>query len=419
MTAFQTVPLSKVARLFSGGTPRKTQPKLWDGRVPWLTPKDMGRWTGETDQSVATEAIGNGTRLAPAHSSFVAVRGMSLHTEIRVVFSDTPLTFNQDIKAVVANNGIDPHFLYYALLANRTQLLERVSAAGHGTGVLSTDRLVSLPIPDVPFEEQQMLANLLMGLDEKIELNQRLNEALEAMAQAIFRDWFVDFGPVRRKIEGATDPVAIMGGVTTDPARAAELAALFPDELGLEGLPEGWELRPLRDSLVLQRGFDLPKPDRTDGAYPVIAASGPNGMHNEYKVRAPGVCTGRSGVLGNVFLVHQDFWPLNTSLWVKEFPRSTPIYAYHLLRGLDLQSYNAGSAVPTLNRNHVHEVNVVTPPMPAIARFDDLAASLYQLVDHNLSENLTLVDSRDYLLPRLMSGEVRIWEAEARKQAAE
>ncbi|MCA9233665.1 MAG: hypothetical protein KDA57_23700, partial [Planctomycetales bacterium] len=127
---------------------------------------------------------------------------------------------------------------------------------------------------------------LLSGLDDKIELNRRMNETLEAMARAIFKDWFVDFGPTRAKAE------------SRPPYLAPHIWSLFPDRLDDEDKPEGWPLGLLKDIIVLQRGFDLPKSGRTDGDYPVIAASGVNGTHIEAKVSGPGVATGRSGILG-------------------------------------------------------------------------------------------------------------------------
>ncbi len=311
------------------------------------------------------------------------------------------------VRLVPTRDLILPDYIYWLLRTPEYREYCRSHSTGTTNLGLSRDDFLAFNVPELT-PLRKAITTGLQRLEDKIELNRRMNETLEAMAQEIFRDWFVDFGPVRRKMEGATDPVVIMGGVTTDEQRAAELAALFPASFSSEELPDGWELLPLQDSIVLQRGFDLPKTARTHGPYPVIAASGPHGTNSEYKVRAPGVCTGRSGVLGNVFLVQQDFWPLNTSLWIKEYKRSTPTYAYHLLLGLDLQSYNAGSAVPTLNRNHVHEVKVVTPTNRVVAGFDDIASRLYRLVDHRISENRSLAETRDYLLPRLMSGEVRV-----------
>ena len=135
-----------------------------------------------------------------------------------------------------------------------------------------------------------------------------MNATLEAMARALFQSWFVAFDPVRAKLDGR-QPAGL------DPATAAHFPASFQDS-PLGPIPLGWEVGALEDLLVLQRGFDLPATKRTDGLYPVIAASGPTGYHNECMVRGPGVTTGRSGILGNVYFVHDDFWPLNTSLWV-------------------------------------------------------------------------------------------------------
>lgn len=174
----------------------------------------------------------------------------------------------------------------------------------------------------------------------------------------------------------------------------------------------------MSDLFTLQRGFDLPSKDRRDGEYPILAASGPSGFHESHMVKGPGVTTGRSGVLGRVFYVHQDFWPLNTSLWVKDFRRATPLYAFQFLSLIDLAGFNAGSAVPTLNRNHVHGLPAVLPPREVILAFDCMADSLMQKHRQNEAESETLSQTRDLLLPRLMSGELRVAEVERITEAA-
>jgi type I restriction enzyme S subunit len=232
--------LDKVADLKSGGTPSKANPIFWGGDIPWLTPKDMTTFTDRTEDQVTQVAIGNGTRLAPPNAVFVAVRGMSLHNEIRVVYGTRAMAFNQDIKAVVAN-GLDPKFLFYALTAAKPQLLAFVESAGHGTGVLPTDKLSNLPIPNIGMTDQRAIAHILGTLDDKIELNRRTNETLEAMAQALFKDWFIDFGPVRAKMEGR------------DPYLAREVWDLFPERLNSHGLPQGWATGKLGD-IAASRG---------------------------------------------------------------------------------------------------------------------------------------------------------------------
>jgi type I restriction enzyme S subunit len=264
-------------------------------------------------------------------------------------------------------------------------------------------RRLPIPMPSLPtIREISMIAE---SLTDRIALLRETNATLEAIAQALFKSWFVDFDPVRAKQQG-------LAPVGMDEATAA----LFPDALDdsiVGPVPFGWQVGTLQDLLVLQRGFDLPAQDRTVGAFPIIAASGPSGTHAEGKVKGPGVVTGRSGVLGRVFMELDDHWPLNTTLWVKDFRVATPCYAYELLRLLDLGSFNAGSAVPTLNRNHVHGLPQVLPPRACVEAFEAIAMALHRRARMNAEQADTLAALRDTMLPRLISGQLRLPDAAA------
>jgi type I restriction enzyme S subunit len=131
----------------------------------------------------------------------------------------------------------------------------------------------------------------------------------------------------------------------------------------MSALPKGWAMTPLGDVATLQRGFDLPVQNRCEGFVEIYAANGPVGTHVEAKVRGPGVVTGRSGTLGKVHFVEQDFWPLNTALWVKDFHRNDRAWVYRLLSWMRLERFTRGAGVPTLNRNLVHVVEVPVPPL--------------------------------------------------------
>ncbi|CAK2057496.1 type I restriction enzyme, S subunit [Vibrio crassostreae] len=115
---------------------------------------------------------------------------------------------------------------------------------------------------------------------------------------------------------------------------------------------------PLNEFITLQRGFDLPKGDRVEGDIPVVASTGVGGYHNESKVKAPGVVIGRSGSIGGGQYITDDFWPLNTTLWIKDFKGHDPRYVYYLMRSIDFTKFNVGSGVPTLNRNHLSSLLV-------------------------------------------------------------
>ncbi len=405
-----TVPLGEVAKLLSGGTPSKSNSSFWNGDVPWLTPKDMGQWDGTTDAHVTRAAIGKGTKLAPENASFVAVRGMSLHNEIRVVRSERPLTFNQDIKAVVAGPSIDSDFLYYALTASKPVLLGLVSAAGHGTGVLDTDRLRSLEIPVLPVEEQQSIAKTISALDDKIELNRRMNETLEGMAQAIFRDWFVDFGPVRRKAAGETDAVAIMGGLTPDPARAAQLATLFPAELGDDGLPVGWTLQPVSAFADLRGGKQLEKQHILPvGPNPVFGGAGIMGYATISNADGYVITVGRVGAYCGQFFGHRGAaWVNNNASLIKPLDSTPPEWLLLALRESDIESIKRGAAQPFVSNGDVGKLPLVDAGAGVRAAFEEFIRPQFLLSEARQAESETLAETRDYLLPRLMSGTVRV-----------
>lgn len=300
---------------------------------------------------------------------------------------------------------VDPNWLALCL---RSPLSQHLLVSRANTTVQTTINLKdlrALPVPMAPKCERGKIIELIGSLDDRITLLRETNTTLETIVQALFKSWFVDFDPVRAKAEGL-EP----GGMD------AATAALFPDsfeesELGL--VPRGWLVGELQDLLVLQRGFDLPASERIAGDYPLIAASGPNGTHHIAMAKGPGVVTGRSGVLGKVFLTLEDYWPLNTTLWVKKFNRATPCYAYELLKLLDFSSFNSGSAVPTLNRNHIHGLKYVLPPLEVVQAYEDMARAIHLRVLENNRQVQTLTQLRDTLLPRLITGQLRLSETEA------
>jgi type I restriction enzyme S subunit len=318
----------------------------------------------------------------------------------RYVVSQSQMAISCDTKKC------SPLFVYYFLRSPKFLSYLEAETIQVGVPHINLGLLRNVPTQWPEVIEQENIASILGALDDKIELNQRMNQTLEAMARALFMDWFVDFGPTRAKVEGRL------------PYLAPNIWSLFPERLNDSATPEGWKAGSLDDLLILQRGFDLPNDKRVSGSYAVMAASGPNGFHNEFMVQGPGVTTGRSGVLGNVFFIHENFWPLNTSLWVKEFKASTPTYAYYLLQNIDLASFNAGSAVPTLNRNHIHRLQLPVPSKSLITAFDEAAMPLLRQKRSNELESERLADMRDFLLPKLVAGGTRLKDATKKVEEA-
>jgi type I restriction enzyme S subunit len=151
-----------------------------------------------------------------------------------------------------------------------------------------------------------------------------------------------------------------------------------------------WRRTTLGEVLTLQRGFDLPVDDRKDGAVPVIASTGQVGTHNEAKVIGPGVVIGRSGSIGGGQYIRENFWPLNTTLWVKDFKSNDARFCYYLLTSLDFAGYNAGSGVPTLNRNHIHPMQISVPPLPEQRAIAHILGTLDDKIALNRRQSATL-----------------------------
>jgi type I restriction enzyme S subunit len=139
-----------------------------------------------------------------------------------------------------------------------------------------------------------------------------------------------------------------------------------------------------KNFITLQRGFDLPKKDRVLGDYPVVASTAINGYHAEHKVQPPGVVTGRSGSLGEVLYIDKPFWPLNTTLWVKDFIGNLPLYVYYFLKTLDLKQYNSGAGVPTLNRNHLETLEVAIHDFQSQRKIAATLSAYDDLIENNL-----------------------------------
>lgn len=285
--------------------------------------------------------------------------------------------------------------------------------------------LAELPVPTPPRARMTNIVSVLSALDDKIELNRRMNETLEGMAQAIFRDWFVDFGPVQRKAAGETDAVAIMGGLTPDPARAAQLAALFPDAFGDDGLPVGWIERPLDSIAEFLNGLALQKHPAKPGEpdLPVIKiAELRNGISDRTNRAArtlpakyiikdgdfifswsgslmAKVWTEGEGALNqHLFKVSSDAYPQwFYALWVQ-----------HHLRDFQLIAASKATTMGHIQRMHLTNAVTVCPPDPAVEAMSAIMQPLWDQMIRNELENRSLAETRDYLLPRLMSGTVRV-----------
>ncbi|HCD7502463.1 TPA: restriction endonuclease subunit S [Escherichia coli] len=292
-----------------------------------------------------------------------------------------PARVNQHVAILRTNpKKLLPHFLAFYMVSPFMQA-KMLSWAGTGgtRKALTKGMLEGFEIPLPPVDVQDKIVQKIKTYNDLIENNRRRIQLLEESARLLYQEWFVHLRFPGHKQVKITD-----------------------------GVPEGWSKEPLENLLVLQRGFDLPVSKRIEGSVPIYASTGINGFHNVAKVKGPGVVTGRSGSLGTVMYVAKDYWPLNTTLWVKEFKKASPIFATYLLRAMKLEGYNGGAAVPTLNRNDVHKVDVLCPESKLMNKFEVQVENIFKQIDKLKEYNEKLAQARDLLLPKLMSGELTV-----------
>jgi len=333
----------------------------------------------------------------------IAMTGATVGKVGRMPATSETHYLNQRVGKVylVDDSAADYDFLYY-VLSQGSQVRQMFGAAdGSAQANISGTLIEQLEIPLPPLPRQRAIADILGTLDDKIELNRRMNRTLEAIAQAIFKSWFVNFDPVYSKANGR-EPVGM------DP----ETAALFPDSFEdspLGRIPEGWEIKTLGEVISLEYGKALKASVRQPGSVPVYGSNGRVGWHSKALVSGPGIVVGRKGNPGTVTWVAEAFFPIDTTFYV--VPADEPLslrYLYHALRIQDLPALAADSAVPGLNRNIAYENKLILPSVQLLGAFEFACTALAARVETNVGESKTLAQARDVLLPRLLAGEMEV-----------
>jgi type I restriction enzyme S subunit len=325
---------------------------------------------------------------------------------------------------------------FYALQMAASQQFIQAHANTTVQATFNLKDLARIPIPAFEGPAQEEALSALLLLDDKIELNRRMNETLEAMARTVFKDWFVDFGPTRRKAAGETDPVAILGGLLPDLEKANPIAAHFPASFGDNGLPEGWEEHEVGGLCPVVGGGtpSTKEPAFWEGGTHIWVTpkdlsklSGLFLRETERQVTDAGLAKISSGLspVGSVLLssrapigyvaiaeepvaVNQGFIVMQPS---SEFP--TEFAYFWTLENLDLIKANAnGSTFQEISKKNFRPLRVNHAGEELTARFSECSRPLLDLIRNNEQENQTLAATRDLLLPKLISGEIRLKDAE-------
>jgi len=383
---WQTVLLKDVATsLYGGGTPSTKHPEYWNGEIPWTTSAYLGDAINFTKapKCISHQGLTNSSsRLVPRDNLLIGTRvGIG-----KVAVNRIEVAISQDLTALVVDKSFaDETFLAYALRSSRVQVIFQQAARGTTIKGVSRTEITQIPISLPPLPEQRAIAHVLGTVQRAIEASDRVLAATRELKRSLMRHLFT-YGPV--------------------PLDQAERVALKETEVGW--VPERWETTALGDVATLQRGNDLPTAQRKEGPYPVVGSNGIVGHHSEFIAHGPGVLVGRSGSVGAVSWVGEDYWPLNTSLWVRDFHGNDALFVYYFLSHIDLSQYSAGVSVPTLNRNLVHPVKVGKPPIPIQRQISSSLSTVDRGFSVEQDRKQALEALFQSLLHHLMTGKVRV-----------
>lgn len=395
--------LSDLVDVIGGGTPKTTEESYWNGSIPWLSVKDFcgdKKYVYNTEKSITVEGLNNSsTKLLHKDNIIISARGTV--GELAMIPYD--MVFNQSCFGLIPKGNNDPHFVYYLLKDKVRSLKSQTQGSVFDTITKATfDRI---ECADYSEEDQRRIASILSSLDRKIELNNKINADLEEMAQAIFKNWFVDFEPFK-------------DGKFVD------------SELGM--IPEGWKVGCLGDMGAVVCGKT---PSKSNSNYygediPFIKIPDMHGNvfveNSEDRLTEEGSLSQIKKLIppyslmvsciATVGLVSINTKPSHTNQQINTViphNKSALFYLYQHIKNNEEFLKNMGrGGTTTLNVNtkSFSNIRLLIPSEIALEQFHGIVEGLFKKIEQNLHESRTLSLLRDTLLPRLMSGELEVPE---------
>ncbi|CEO40754.1 restriction endonuclease subunit S [Photobacterium kishitanii] len=418
------VRLGDLVTLKSGNTPSKSDESYWGGVHNWASAKDLKKfYIYKTENQLTDKGIKKASRVVDEGATLILTRGMTLVKTVPICVVKNKTAFNQDLKCVFSrHDSLAPEFIPYLLLGNKERIHSLVDLAGHGTGRLATDSFLNLEVFVPEQQKREEIVKLFASIDDKITLNTQINQNLEQIAQAIFKSWFVDFDPVKAKMNG--EQPEGMDAVT---------ASLFPEklvesELGL--IPDGWNIESIKDfgNVICGKTPSKKNADFYGGDVPFIKIPDTHGKvfitetsdtltkagdESQPKKRIPenSICVSCIATVGQVFITTKPSHTNQQINSVVPYDQNSLYYLLFKFKGLNKHFHDlasGGSATLNMNTSTFSKVALVRPTADVLEAFHKTVGGLMEKMLANQLENTTLSELRDTLLPKLLSGEIEL-----------
>ena len=422
-----TYALSEVINLIGGGTPKRSETAFWNGDIPWLSIKDFNndsRYVENAEEYITRLGLEkSSTKLLDPGMLIISARG----TVGKLAQLKSQMAFNQSCYGLDANSEyLENDYLYYLLKIKIRELESIAHGSVFDTITRETFNNIFVRIP--PKKEQLAIVEILGALDSKIELNQKMNETLEEIAKTLFKSWFIDFDPVRAKAERRPEGIS------------KEISDLFPDsfensELG--EIPKGFKVDSLENQYNISIGKTPPRKESQwfsenprDIPWASIKDMGDAGVYisktsefltndavdkfNIHVIPKNNVILSFKLTVGRVSILQND---MCTNEAIAHFvPKNADLrkgFTYCLLKSVRYESLSSTSSIATaVNSKIVKTIKLVFPSKSLLSAFNEFCHPIFKKIEINTNEIKTLVALRDTLLPKLLSGEIKISDIE-------
>ncbi|HFR3342644.1 TPA: restriction endonuclease subunit S [Streptococcus suis] len=306
-----------------------------------------------------------------------------IYTGEDAYFQDSNIVWIDNNEKFVTNQ-----YLYYFYQTNPF-----VSTNGSTIKRLYNDNIRETKIKNVPsIEAQNKVTKVLEYLDQKIALNNQINEELEAMAKTLYDYWFVQFD---------------FPDENGKPYKSSGGKMVYNDQLKRE-IPEGWGVENLSNFLTIKNGKD--HKDLSDGNYPVYGSGGLMRKVEDYIFEGESVLIPRKGTLNNIMYVDEKFWTVDTMFYTDMKIDYVALYTYFSIKDIDFTKLNTGTGVPSMTASILYQLQIINPNADILKNFDELVRTTYRMIFDNRKQNQELNQLREWLLPMLMNGQVKVEE---------
>lgn len=381
--------IGDICNLMTGGTPSRNKPEYFiNGQIKWLVSGDIhSKEIYDCEGRITEEGLKNSNaKYLPVNSVLIALNGQG-KTRGTVALLRTKATCNQSLVSICPKKEIEliPKYIFYNLHSRYPEIRKITGDDNKERRGLNMPIIRKIKIPVPPLPEQKRIVAIL-------------DEAFEGIDRAIAN--------TKKNLTNSRE--------------------LFQSILKAQfsSIKNDWITTTIGKQITLQRGFDITKKQQNLGKIPVVSSGGIKSFHNIAMAQAPGVVIGRKGTLGKVFYLDKDFWPHDTTLWVKDFNKNYPRFVYYFFQTLDVIKLDTGTANPALNRNLIHPIEVNWPPISQqeeiTKKLDFLSIETQRLETIYRQKLVALNELKQSILQKAFTGELTANTAnQVRKTAKE